>query len=259
MILDHPEITLRLFYPRREYGEKVSGNSRSILVPVDEGINIGGYLHEGVPEEAQIVFFHGNGEIAADYDDIAPFFAERGYSFFVFDYRGYGRSDGYPTVTNMLKDAHRIFAWIEERRKNLSPRRPLIVMGRSLGSAPALELASHYPHEIDGLIIESGFAQTGPLLQLLGLDLEKIGFREEEGLQHKKKIAAFPKPTLIIHAEHDSLIPIAEGKMLYEASRAPVKSFTTIPNADHNTIFAQGLELYLSSVEWLVGKTWKGG
>lgn len=252
MILDDPEITARLFYPRRELGVERRENAQSVSIPVEEGIQVGGYLYETDPGGAEVVFFHGNGEIAADYDDLAPYFTDMGINFYVFDYRGYGRSNGFPSVSSMLADCHRIFDWVMERRKNLSHAGPLIVMGRSLGSASALELAYRRGAEIHGLIIESGFARTCPLLQLLGVDVEKIGIKEDEGLRHREKIASFTNPTLVIHAKYDSLIPLEEGKMLYEASHAPLKAFTVVPGADHNTIFAVGLDLYLLSVEWLV-------
>ncbi|HOJ51344.1 MAG TPA: alpha/beta fold hydrolase [Syntrophales bacterium] len=257
MVLDHPEITRRLFYPRRE-GKGSEATAQSVFIPVEEGVDVGGYIYETDRPRAEIVFFHGNGEIAADYDDIAPLFTTRGIGFFVFDYRGYGRSGGFPTVSLMLSDAHRIFSWVKARRESQATSGPLIVMGRSLGSASALELAAHYPDDIHGLIVESGFARTGPLLRLLGIDLHRIGFREEEGLRQLEKIAAFKRPTLIIHAQYDSLIPIAEGRRLYEASPAEVKAFCEIPGADHNSIFALGLALYLKKVEWLVEKAQEG-
>ncbi|MCX7982105.1 MAG: lysophospholipase [Syntrophales bacterium] len=256
MVLDHPQITRRLFYPRRENEEVVQEHIRPVLIPVDENVSIGGFLHRGHPGGAQIVFFHGNGEIAADYHDLAPYFVERGINFLVFDYRGYGRSGGSPSVSTMLKDAHKIFAWVKAWRKENPSPGPLIVMGRSLGSASALELAHHYPTEIHGLIVESGFARTGPLLTLLGVNLNEIGFREELGLRHQEKIASFTRPTLIIHAQFDSLILLEEGKLLYELSRATEKRLTVVPNADHNTIFAWGMDLYFESVNWLVDKAY---
>jgi len=63
------------------------------------------------------------------------------------------------------------------------------------------------------------------------------------------KIRAFVKPTLVIHAERDHLIPFADGQALYDASPAPDKHLLKIPRADHNTIFAVGLRPYLDSVE----------
>ena len=92
-----------------------------------------------------------------------------------------------------------------------------VIMGRSLGSAAALELISKYPNQIDGLIIESGFAFALPLLKLLGIDLEKIGLATD-GFDNADKIKKYNKPTLIIHAEFDHIIPFSDGEALFRNS-----------------------------------------
>jgi len=111
-----------------------------------------------------------------------------GINFMPVDYRGYGRSGGRPTVAAMMQDCHTIFEfaryWLLDNRY----QGPLIVMGRSLGSASALELAWKYPQQIDALIIESGFANVKPLLQLLGVNVAAIGFEESAGFGHLDKI-----------------------------------------------------------------------
>lgn len=84
---------------------------------------------------------------------------DRGVNFLVADYRGYGLSGGVPTVSAMLGDSHHILDYARIRLEANGYGGPLVVMGRSLGSAPALELAAHRDG-IDGLIIESGFALT---------------------------------------------------------------------------------------------------
>ena len=84
-------------------------------------------------------------------------------------------------------------------------------MGRSLGSASVLELAAAYPEKVAGLIIESGFALAGPLLQLLGVNPASLGFTEESGFNHLAKIRTWHKPLLIIHAEFDHIIPFSDG------------------------------------------------
>ncbi len=168
------------------------------------------------------------------------------------DYRGYGKSTGTPTVTAMMSDCREIFEsvrnWLKEKQYTGS----LTVMGRSLGSASALELAAHYKDNIDALIIESGFAYAVPLLQLLGINVKSIGFKEEEGFRNLDKIRKFDKPTLIIHAEYDHIIPFSDGNALYEASPAAEKRLLKIPNANHNDIFFRGLSEYMSAVKTLL-------
>jgi len=170
------------------------------------------------------------------------------------DYRGYGRSGGRPTVTAMMRDAHVIFAYVRRWLTENRHTGPLIVMGRSLGSAPALELAAHYPDDIDGLIVESGFAYALPLLRLLGVATDRLGITESEAFDNTAKIGRYPGPTLVIHAEFDHIIPFADGEALFAASPDPEKQFLEIPGANHNDIFLHGIGPYLDAVRGLASR-----
>lgn len=254
-ILDRPEILAVLFHPRPSYGGgSVNPPSRELMVPVDDKIAVGACFHAGDSAGPNILFFHGNGEIVDDYNDLGPLYTQMGINFMAVDYRGYGRSGGRPSVAAMMSDCHNIFDWTVAWLRKNSHTGPLAVMGRSLGSASALELAAHRAADIDGLIVESGFAYAAPLLQLLGVSPAAIGFREEEGFRNIDKIKQVDKPTLIIHAEFDHIIPHSEGKALYDACPAAEKSLLTISGANHNDIFARGLSEYLEAVKALTAK-----
>jgi hypothetical protein len=250
--LDRPDASMFLFHPRKSPPGTDSGETfQEILIPVAEGVSVGARFHLADAGGATLLFFHGNGEIVADYDDIAPLFNRRGIHFLAVDYRGYGISDGTPTVSAMMADCHRIFDFAEKWKNEKGISGPMIVMGRSLGSASALELAASYPDRIDGLIIESGFAWAGPLLRRLGVDPERIGFDESAGFANLDKIERVARPTLIIHAEFDHIIPFSDGKALYDACPAVDKTLVTISGANHNDIFLRGLDRYLESVDTL--------
>jgi len=247
--LDRPDVSMFLFHPRKSApSAEKRDNFQEIRLPVAEGIAVGARFHMTDTGGATLLFFHGNGEIVADYDDIAPLFNRFGINFWVVDYRGYGISDGNPTVSAMMADCHRVFDFTEKWKAEKGFSGPMIVMGRSLGSASALELAASHPDRIDGLIIESGFAWAGPLLRRLGVDPERIGFDESAGFANVDKIKRFDKPTAIIHAEFDHIIPFSDGKALYDASPADEKTLVTIFGANHNDIFLRGLDRYLESV-----------
>jgi len=158
----------------------------------------------------------------------------------------------------MLADAHQILAWVQEYRAKKPSPGPLIVMGRSLGSASALELAAHDPATVDGLVVESGFARTEELLRIFGLNPQALGITEEKGFRHLDKIRSFARPTLIIHGEEDHLIPPIEGKLLFEASPARAKRLVLIPGADHNTLFLVGLQYYVEGLDWLLKEVCSG-
>jgi len=155
-LLDTPEVLMRLFHPRPEHGpSEKPADAVDVLIPVEEEVVVGGRFHVGSKSFPNVLFFHGNGEIVADYDDLGPLYNRMGMNFLPVDYRGYGRSAGRPSIATMMGDCHAIFefakAWLEENGYTGA----FVVMGRSLGSASALELARHCKERMDGLVVES--------------------------------------------------------------------------------------------------------
>lgn len=246
---DQPALLDILFHPRTdESAKRPSDMTEEFLIPVENETVIDAKIHRSDPKAPTILFFHGNGEIAADYNTLGPIFASVGINLFPVDYRGYGRSTGRPGATAMMRDCHLIFEFTRKWLEEHGFTGPLLVMGRSLGSASAVELASQYPDVIDGLIVESGFAYTLPLLERLGADISGMGITEEDGFGNLAKIKNFSRPTLVIHAEFDQIIPFNDGEALYNASPAEHKRLVQIKQADHNSIFIYGMRIYLEAI-----------
>jgi hypothetical protein len=252
--LDGPEISHLIFHPRPEWRRFSKTGASEISIPVEDQIAIGANFHIAGKKAPNILFFHGNGEIAADYDDLGPVYNRLEINFLAVDYRGYGRSGGEPTVSSMMHDCHKIYDFTGKWLIDNGCAGPLVVMGRSLGSASALELASAHEEKISGLIIESGFALAEPLLTLLGVDLRSLNFDESKGFRNIDKIKQFHKPVLIIHAEFDHIIPYSEALQLYEASPSHDKSLLKIPEANHNDILSRGIAEYMSAIKSFVGR-----
>jgi fermentation-respiration switch protein FrsA (DUF1100 family) len=259
--LDRPEVLMFLFHPRPEpdvspfqtaESETRIAERKDILIPVQKDIAIGARFHMAEKSGGNLLFFHGNGEIVADYDELAVVYNQMGINLLAVDYRGYGRSGGKPTVTTMMQDCHVIFHFVRKWLRQNNFTGPILLMGRSLGSASVLELAATYKNLVDGLIVESGFAYAGPLLTLLGIDFEALGFREEKGFRNVDKIKNFDKPTLIIHAEFDHIIPYSDGQTLHDACQSGDKKMLKIPGANHNDIFMRGPQEYLAAVKNIV-------
>jgi uncharacterized protein len=258
--LDHPEILAFLFHPRREWSEPMSELPfEELLVPVDKNVSVGGRFYVRNRKAPTILYFHGNGEIVADYEDMASLYLRAGINFLPVDYRGYGKSTGKPTVTAMMRDCHVIFEFVQDLLRERSFSGPFLVMGRSLGSASVLELISCHESRIHGLIVESGFAFAEPLLRLIGIDTRALGFREERGFRNLDKIRTFPKPTLVIHAEQDHIIPFSDGRALFDACPAADKRFLPVPGANHNDIFLRGMPGYMDAVRDLAQTAAAGG
>jgi pimeloyl-ACP methyl ester carboxylesterase len=207
-----------------------------------------------------ILYFHGNGEIASDYDGIAPLYNQLGITLFVVDYRGYGASDGIPTATALLADARTCFERARETAKEAAgvEADALYVMGRSLGSAAALEIARTAPAGLDGLIIESGFAYTFPLIERIGFLQIVDALEYRDGFGNLEKIAEIRLPTLIIHGERDWIIPIGDAEALYEASAASDKRLVRIASAGHNDLMLVGRRPYFEAIAALCGRAGTG-
>jgi alpha-beta hydrolase superfamily lysophospholipase len=252
-LLDHPEILRALFHPRRESMNVLRpSGAHQVGLEVEPGVIVGGRLYPAAPEAPAILYHHGNGEIAADYDDIAPLYTRMGITLLVMDYRGYGRSDGTPSAHNLLTDAVTVFDAVFGvlAEHDLAPAR-LVVMGRSLGSAAAIEVALHAGERLTGLIIESGFADTFGLLARLGVRVQGAD-EEQDGFGNAAKMGRVTTPTLVIHGQADVLIPASDGQALYRHCAAPRKRLVLIPNAGHNDLMMVGMSRYLGAIRAFV-------
>lgn len=257
--LDRPEI-LEVIFPvvySPFYFPAVVENSLpnaiTHFIEVEEGIKIGCALWAKGKEFPTILYFHGNGETVMDYDWLAQLYIERGVNLFVADYRGYGLSNGKPTITNLIRDSHPIFHAFRKVIKKEGYKPSLFLMGRSLGSIPAVELAYHYQDRVKGLIIESGSANNFRRLWNYLESSERERLLGEKFL-NKEKIESVLIPTCIIHGELDQIIPVQEGLELYEKSGAAVKDILIISGADHNDLMLRGHTQYFTKIEDFIKK-----
>lgn len=248
--LDGPEATHILFHPRPEPQDaSPSGGERVRVVTADNGI-LGGWLFSSAPSHPLILFFHGNGEIALDYADLAPFFHHADANLLVMDYRGYGASSGLPTGSALMADAVECFQALPTLadQYDLAPR-GIYVMGRSLGSAAALEIANRCHDGLDGLILDSAFADTAALLRRLGGPLHRSDPDDQQGFQQLVKMGLVAVPTLLIHGAEDNLIPVADAERLFERCPVTRKELLRIPGAGHNDLFFTGMQHYLAALQ----------
>jgi len=246
MHLDDEQISRVVFYPRPEpHGYSPLGIPTTTI---SDTAKIGGYLHPNPTSKTMMLFFHGNGEIAADYDALAQFYVRCGVSFWVVDYRGYGRSTGKPVYTRMAQDAEAILqdlpavtsaAGIDADR--------IVVMGRSLGSASAIFLAAALPERLNGLVLDSAFAHGPDLIRRIGgpllsrADLEE----QEDNIDQMRRCRL---PTLIIHGTEDVIIPVSEARALFAACPSRSKELVEIETAGHNDLLIRGFDRYFDAL-----------
>lgn len=240
---DTPEINSYVFHPRKD---EYFNDEKNFHVEVDKNTKIGGSFFQAKKTDPFILYFHGNGETVGDYNDLGSVFVENNINFMPVDYRGYGFSNGEPSIDNMIKDCEKLadFAYKFKIKNGFSGK--FAVMGRSLGSASAIHLG-HTKNYIDAMIIESGFSDFKRLLKTIGGYNDNLK-NYEDPLKNLYKIKNFLKPLLIIHGEKDEIISFSQGKALYEEASSHNKKLIKIKNAGHNTIFVVGLNTYFNSI-----------
>ncbi|MFC2034276.1 alpha/beta hydrolase [Chloroflexota bacterium] len=235
-----------------DHSQSVPDKIINYSIEVETGVNIHCGFWVSAKDCPSILYFHGNGETVSNYDWIAPFYTQKGINLFVAEYRGYGSSDGKPTISNMNSDTHIIFNRFKEMINQEGFNRNIFVMGRSLGSIPAVDLSFNNQDEICGLIIESGTDNNfRNLWTFTGIDDK--GLLDEDSLfLNKVKLRQIIKPTLIIHGENDSLIPVKASEELYKNSAAKDKHILLIPGADHNNVMLVKQDEYFDTIEFFV-------
>jgi alpha-beta hydrolase superfamily lysophospholipase len=249
-LLDQPQILQFVFYPREDYSPPPR-NAVDHSVPVQKDVSIGCRFYPTSKNAPSILYFHGNGEVVSDYDDVAPFYNRFNINLFVADYRGYGQSGGMPSFSNTVADSHVVFEYFRDTMKAAGYTGSLFVMGRSLGSLSATELAASYPMDLKGLIIESGFASAGKFLRYLDTfsSFTRLDEFEKANLDKLRSIAI---PVLIIHGEWDEIIPFEQAEIFYQNVGSKDKRLLRILHAGHNDIMLAGLEQYFQAIKEFV-------
>ena len=228
-IFDSAAFNQNLFFPRSD-GAPAPRDAEEYFIPVADSVRVHARRHPSETSRFSLLFFHGNGEIVSDYDGLSEVFSHLGAELTVCDYRGYGKSEGAPTLRATLEDAHAIYQYLRENNKL---KGSVCVMGRSLGSAPAIELCSKHP-EIAACVLESGYADPIPLVERRGLKVDAITPEEDRLFNNSTKITNLSCPLLILHGEEDYLIGPQEAKLNHEQAGAKVKYLEILEGVGHN-------------------------
>ena len=241
-LLENLEGSARSFYPQRHW-TKTPESAVDYAVNVADGVQLSCRFHAVDRGYPTVLFFYGNGETAAGYDQIAPHYNEIGANFFVADYRGYGASGGSPTFNTMLADAHVALDGLQEAMVELQCAGPIYVMGRSMGRHAAGELAVTASDRINGVIIESGRPNLGRFTE--GLDAESARALEKA---YYEKFYSINVPALVIHGEWDELAPLSDAVDMHDKFKTRNKHLEIIPKAGHNDLMYLGYQQYFSAI-----------
>ncbi|HIJ79027.1 MAG TPA: alpha/beta hydrolase [Deltaproteobacteria bacterium] len=177
-----------------------------------------------------ILFCHGNGGNISHRLDSLQIFHDLGFHVLIFDYRGYGQSEGAPSEEGTYLDAEAAWQYLVGE-KGFAPRE-IVLFGRSLGGAVAAQLAAR--HEPGGLILESVFTSVPDMAAQL-YPLLPARLLSRYGYDARQALAGVHCPLLVVHSPGDDIIPFSHGRQLYQAGNPP-KSFLEI-SGDHNSGF----------------------
>lgn len=245
-LLDRPQILSSMFYPRPERSPPPPG-ARDLLVEVAEGVAVHCRWYPLAADAPAVLFFHGNGEVVADYDGLAPVYHQFGMSLFAADYRGYGQSTGRPSFGAMLADALTVNRAFHRTLDEDGVTGARFVMGRSLGGLSAVEVAARNPERFRGLILESATAGARGWNRFSRPGEDPAPWEALlEG--QRAKLRAITLPLLSIHGERDELIPVDTATEIQETVGSMEKEIEIIPMAGHNDLLYRGPDRYFGAL-----------
>lgn len=194
----------------------------SVRFSTEDGLTLDGWFVPSPGAQQVILFFHGNAGNISHRIESLRLFHELGFDCMIFDYRGYGRSDGKPSEHGTYRDAEAAWRYLTVER-NIPPQR-IVLLGRSLGAAIATQLASR--HTPAALVIESAFTSLTDLAAKVYwfVPVRLLSRYHYPVARYLKSVAS---PVLVVHSRDDELIPFAHGRRLFEIANTP-KQFLEI-------------------------------
>jgi fermentation-respiration switch protein FrsA (DUF1100 family) len=211
---------------------------KEVRFSTEDNVILHGWFFPLDKDTPVVLFFHGNaGNISHRLDNIRLVLA-KGLQVFIFDYRGYGKSEGNPSEEGLYKDGAAAYDYLVNTEGINAEK--IIFFGRSLGASVAVDVA--LKRNIRSLIIESGFTSIKGMARTMFL-FSLFSPLLPANYNNLEKIKEVKVPKLIMHGDKDELVPFFMGKALYEASIFP-KFFYKINGAGHNDTYIVGGEKY---------------
>ena len=226
-----------VFFPESEVSStpaQVGLQYEDVYLTAPDGLKLHGWFlpapEDAVGPDTQTwLWFHGNGgNLGTRVGQLERAYRLLGVHQFIFDYRGYGNSEGKPSERGTYLDARAAMSYLEKRPDVDSSQ--IVYFGHSLGAAVAIELAVSRPPA--GMALIAPFSSIRDMAKL-ALPLPFAGWVVRN---HYNSVALIPKvhaPLVILHGELDEIVPHSQGLKLFEAANQP-KRFVTLPGASHN-------------------------
>ena len=243
-----------IFFPRSGHDyrpEDVGLEYQSVTLTTSDGMQLDAWYIHVSNAEYTVLFCHGNAGNISHRLDTLMVFRDLGLSCLIFDYRGYGRSDGSPSEQGFYLDAHAAWNWLTQTQQ--IPPDKIILFGRSLGGSVAARLAADLAQQQSpppaGLVLESCFTSVAdmgkhyyPCLPVKWF----VRFRFDT----LNALRDIHTPVLVIHSPDDEIVPYKFGQQLYENARQP-KIWASL-SGSHNEGFAQDFQTYNAIwIDWI--------
>lgn len=199
-----------------------------VFVDTEDGVRLHGWYIPRHGSKQALLFFHGNAGNISHRGASVEIFHRLGLNVFIFDYRGYGKSQGKPDEKGLYKDARAAWRYLSKERG--FGQEEIILFGRSLGGAVAAELAAEI--QPGGLILESTFSSAKDVANAVFPVLSRLIFLryDFDTAAHVRRVAC---PVLVLHSPDDEIIPFRLGEKVFQAAKEP-KSFVKM-RGDHNS------------------------
>ncbi len=207
-----------------------------------DSVKLHGWYMESPDPIATLLLSHGNAGNISHRLDLMRRLHRAGFNVFMYDYRGYGRSDGSPSEKGIYLDGRAAFDH-STTLPGVDPTR-IILFGTSLGGAVSVDVVKD--RSPAALILEATFSSGKDLAQALYPFLPVTVFMKSE-FNSIEKIRSITIPLLIIHGTDDSIVPLRLARRLFDAANEP-KEFYEIAGADHNDTYFVGRTPYFEKI-----------
>jgi uncharacterized protein len=200
------------------------------------------------PATATLIYFHGNGGNISNIDWVGQRFAKEGFDVLLFDYRGYGASDGNPGAeSGLYADGDAALAFVVNHKSARVER--IVLYGQSLGTRVAADVAAR--NNVGALVLESGLSSASSVAETALPWLPRwLHFLGRNRFDSARKLARVKAPVLITHGDPDPVIPTSEGRLLFAAANEP-KKLLTFAGAGHNVFGSQGEQYFDQVVQFI--------
>ncbi len=225
-------------------------NGEEVWVKVATGERVHGWFLRAKerPAIATVLHCHGNGGNLSSVVWVAQELTKRGFDTMIFDYRGYGRSEGRLTDEwGLYADAEAFYDHLVRDRGVNAEK--IALYGQSLGTTAAIDLASRLP--CGALIVESGLSSASDMGAVSFPWLPRqLHFLAKNRFESARKMASVKCPALIAHGTSDPVIPVDQGRKLYESAPNP-KRLIIVEGGDHFLFGSAGEKFVVGVVDFI--------